>query len=335
MQPDQKAFRIGALVLIGAVFLRLLSSTLDTAAQSLPQTEIARYLLFMQTGRFVEADVLQFSDTSPTPEATEPPTPIEPRPTALTFTQEDASLVEFRNTTNLSLDAGAYLVQPLDWELTGDSPTVLILHTHGTESYSGTEGYRSLDDSQNMLSIGDRLAARLEEQGVTVLHDRTLHDEISYNGSYTLARQTIEQYLEQYPSIQLVLDIHRDAAEDANGNQINYTATTPEGEAAKLMLVMGTDAGGLSHPAWQENMALAVKLQVTLEKICPGICRPIYVRTSRFNQDLSPGALLIEVGAAGNSQQEALLAADTLAQGIVALANGADLAQDITKDSAS
>lgn len=325
MKPDQKAFRIGGLVLICAVLLRLLSGTLDAAVQALPQTEIAQYLLFLQTGRFVEADVLQFSDTSPPPETTEPTAPPQLRPPAVTFTQEDAALVEFRNTTDLSLDAGALLTQPLDWELTGNEPTVLILHTHGTESYYDTEGYRSGDETQNMLAIGDRLAARLEEQGICVLHDRTLHDEISYNGSYTLARQTMEQYLTQYPSIRLVLDIHRDAAEDANGNQINYTVSTPEGEAAKLMLVMGTDAGGLTHPAWQENMALAVKLQAALGKTLPGICRPIYVRTSRFNQDLSPGALLIEVGAAGNSQQEALLAVDILAQGIVTLAHGANL----------
>ena len=324
MQPDQKAFRIGILVLISAVLLRLFSGILETTAHSLPQTDIARYLLFMQTGRFTEADVLEFSSATLPPETTEATIPAELQPPEAVFTSEDTTLVEFRNTTTLSLDAESLLIKPLDWELTGEAPTVLILHTHGTESYNDTNGYRSTDETQNMLSVGDRLTARLEEAGISALHDRTLHDEVSYNGSYTLARQTIEQYLIQYPSIRLVLDLHRDAAEDDAGNQINYTVTAPAGKAAKLMLVMGTDAGGFNHPNWAENMALAVKLQATLEKIQPGICRPVYVRTSRFNQDLSPGALLIEVGAAGNSRQEALLATDILAQAIIALAHGAN-----------
>ena len=324
MQPDQKAFRIGVLMLISAVLLRLFSGVLETAAQALPQTEIAQCLLFLQTGRFVEADVLEFSPAPPA-ETTETTIPTDAPPPAAVFSHEDASLVEFRNTTELTLDAGALLTAPLDWELTGDAPTVLILHTHGTESYNDSAGYRSTDEAQNMLSVGDRLATRLEEAGIHVLHDRTLHDKISYNGSYTLARQTIEQYLAQYPSIRMVLDLHRDAAEDAAGNQINYTVTAPAGEAAKLMLVMGTDAGGFDHPAWQENMALAAKLQASLEKILPGICRPIYVRTSRFNQDLSPGALLIEVGAAGNSRPEAMVSTDILAQAIISLAHGANI----------
>ena len=176
-----------------------------------------------------------------------------------------------------------------------------------------------------MIAVGARLANALEQAGIHVLHDKTMHDADSYNGSYAHARTSIESYLAQYPSIRLVLDIHRDSAEDAEGNQINYTVSTENGASAKLMLVMGTDAGGLEHPAWQENLSLAFKLHAQLERICSDICRPMYLRTSRFNQDLCPGALLVEVGAAGNTQQEAMLAADILSQGIIALANGANL----------
>jgi len=120
----------------------------------------------------------------------------------------------------------------------------------------------------------------------------------------------------------MVLDIHRDAAEDGSGEQINYTVQTDKGESAKLMLVVGTDAGGLEHPLWQENMALAVKLHAQLQKANPDICRPISFRASRFNQDLSPGALLVEVGAAGNTRQQALVAAEILAEEILGLAKG-------------
>lgn len=324
MNLEQKALRLGAAMLSVAIVLRLLSGIPNTAVQALARPELANLLIFLQTGRRLEPQSPEAVEitTQPPTETTEPP--IQPKPPAAVFVQEDAALVQLRNTSGRTMDTASLLVQPLDWELKSEAPTVLILHTHGTESYTGTQGYRSEDESLNILAIGDRLAALLEAGGIKVLHDRTLHDSGSYNGSYTHARTSIEEYLAQYPSIRLVLDIHRDAAEKENGEQIDYTITTPEGEAAQLMLVMGTDAGGLEHPHWKENMALAVKLHAGLEKLCPGICRPIYVRTSRFNQDLSPGALLVEVGAAGNSQQEALLAADILAQGILALAHGAN-----------
>ena len=181
------------------------------------------------------------------------------------------------------------------------------------------------DDLTSALLAHPAHANDLEVMGAVGLLFRTAHDAESYNGSYAHARTSLEQYLSRYPTIRLVLDLHRDAAEDADGNQINYTVDTPEGQAAKLMLVMGTDAGGLTHPAWQDNLSLAVKLHAQLQKLCPEVCRPLQLRTSRFNQDLSPGALLVEVGAAGNTMSEALLATDILAQGIIALTYGANL----------
>ena len=174
-----------------------------------------------------------------------------------------------------------------------------------------------------MLSIGDRVAQILEAAGISVIHDRTLHDYPSYNGSYLDAREAMESYLAQYPSIRLVLDLHRDAAEDGDG-QMDTSAQVNGAESAQVMLVVGTDEGGLEHPQWQDNLSLALKLGVQLERLYPGICRPISLRTERFNQDLSAGALLIEVGAAGNTHAEALTAAEALAQAIAALAQGAN-----------
>lgn len=324
MKLEQKALRIGAAVLAAAILLRLLGGIPDSAVQALAQPELAQLLIFMQTGRLARLDAPETAQDSTEPETLESTVPTEPETPPATFTAEDAQLIQLRNTSGYTVDTATLLTQPLDWYLSGEEPTVLILHSHGTESYADTEGYRSLDESRNMIAIGDRLAALLEAGGIGVLHDRTMHDSDSYNGSYAHARTSTEAYLEQYPSIRLILDIHRDAAEDADGNQIDYTVTTKNGQAAQLMLVMGTDAGGLNHPAWQENLALAVKLHASLETICPDICRQLQVRTSRFNQDLSPGALLVEVGAAGNTRQEALLAVDILAQGILSLAHGAN-----------
>ena len=158
-----------------------------------------------------------------------------------------------------------------------------------------------------------------------MIHDRNLHDYPAYNDAYANARLSVSQVLEENPSICLVLDLHRDAAEDENGNQ-KRSAVTVEGEAcARLMMVMGSDKGNLSFPHWEQNLALAVKLQACLEQKYEGLCKPIQLVTSRYNQDLSTGALLVEVGTAGNTHREALAAAEHLAEGILALANGANL----------
>lgn len=229
------------------------------------------------------------------------------------------------------------IAQPLNWDLTADGPTVLIVHTHATESYTRepeedykeSSAYRTLDERYNMISVGAEVARLLEEGGVGVIHDRVLHDYPSYNGSYNHARKSIESYLKQYPTIRLVLDIHRDASGD-NKNQLHTEATVGGEKSAQIMLVVGTNASGLKHPNWEQNLALGLKLHVQLERLAPGICRYVNLRAQRFNQDESPGALIVEVGGAGNSHDEALRAAGMLAQAILALACGT-----VTSDSTS
>lgn len=207
--------------------------------------------------------------------------------------------------------------------LYGTEPTVLILHTHSTESYtrSGedyeeTSAWRTLDERYNMLSIGSRVAEILTENGIPTLQDRELHDYPSYNGSYTDARETIRGYLEEYPSIQLVLDLHRDASGEGS-SQMRPRVLLDAGSCAQLMVVLGTN-----YKQYADNLSLGLKLQAQLERQAPGITRPLQLRAARFNQDLSPGALLIEVGAAGNTHAEALLAAQELANAILCLARG-------------
>ena len=317
MKPEQKVLRLGSIFIVGAILLRLLGSNPLTAAG------VARLVIFMQTGRLVSAEGPAVEITAPTEAVSV--TVHTPQPVSVSFSAEDAELVKVINTTSYQVDMEALLTKALDWNLCSDEPTVLILHAHATESYAGTKNYRSEEEDQNMLAIGDRLEQLLENAGIGVIHDRTLHDAPSYNGSYASARTSMKAYLEKYPSIRLVLDLHRDAAEDAQGNQIGYTLATEQGEAAKMLMVVGTDAGGLTHPDWQENMALAVKLHAQLQKKHPGICRSLQIRTSRFNQDLSPGALLVEVGSAGNTREEAMLAVEILAQAIISLAYGANL----------
>lgn len=334
MDLQQRSLRIGAIVVAGAMFLRLLGGgMLSSAAQFLTSPQAAAILLYLETGRLVRLPENQ--NTLQNLPSTEPipPDDLIPAPPAdvfapVVFTPEDGALVSVNSLCDYEVDVESLLMSPLTWELTGEKPTVLILHTHATESYENTEGYRedsayrTLDQRYNMLSIGNRLAQLLEEKGIGVIHDQTLHDHPSYSGSYTDARSSIEKYLQQYPSIQIVLDLHRDAVADGNGKQMYFTTSKGGQKTAQLMMVMGTDAAGLMHPDWRDNLSLAVKLYAQLEKLCSGICRPICLRSQRFNQDLSPGALLIEVGAAGNTRQEALRGAEFLAEAIVALSHG-------------
>ena len=272
--------------------------------------------MFLETGRIVPQPEFQ-------PEV-QPPVQTAPTEAAAlpVFSDEDARFVQVAAIASLEVDARTLLQQPLNWDLTGDEPAVLILHSHATEGYADTENYRSSDPEENMVSIGAHLAQKLEGAGVHVIHDTKLHDLPSYDDAYTSARSSIAGYLAQYPSICLVLDLHRDATVDATGAQYGQTVATKDGNAARLMLVMGTELGGQAHPLWQENLALAAKLQAVLEKQTPGLCKDIQLRSSRFNQDLSPGALLVEVGAAGNSREEALAAVELLGDAILSLAQG-------------
>lgn len=331
MDLERKTLRVGTAVLVCALFFRLLASgVMETTVGALSQQEVAAALLFLETGRVVRTTPPEetVSKAQPVDEETVAPADVAKTPQPAVFSQADADLVEVRNYSGYDLDISSLLLQPLSWDLTGEEPTVLILHTHATESYVNSEGYaessayRTLDAQYNMVSVGDRLAELLEGSGISVIHDRTLHDYPSYNGSYSQARETLSQYLAQYPSIKLVLDLHRDAITDSSGAQAGYSLETDTGSAAQIMLVLGSDSGGLTHPNWQENLSLAVKLHAQLEKGCTGICRPLSLRTSRFNQDLTPGAVLVEMGAAGNTRQEALLSAEYLAQAIIALAHG-------------
>jgi len=325
MDTERKILRLGAAMLLCAVLLRAVGNMLP----EMPDKEaFMSLLLFMETGRRVSPEKKQ-KELPPVPTLPETREVMaQPAETPLVLTDGMLQLVQVRNDTAYTVDIRALFYQPVDWQLRAEAPTVLILHTHGTESYTKTEDYeeesdyRTLDERYNMISVGEHLAACLEAEGIRVIHDRTPYDYPSYSGSYNAARPAIRQYMQDYPTISLVLDLHRDAMTDSAGNQLGDTRETEKGTAAKLMLVAGTDAGGLDFPNWQENLALAVKLQGVLEETCPGICRPLSLRTGRYNQDVFSGMLLVEMGAAGNTRQQALLTAEILADAILRMADG-------------
>lgn len=329
MDLQQRSRRFGLAVIACAITARLFASGLpEMLVSRLQQLDIAPFLIYLETGRDV-----RFSASSEvfwlfSPESAPPLLKKEPDKPA--FSAEDTALTDIYYACSLRPSLDELLTSPLDWNLPDGQPAVLILHTHTTESYTQTvenyvetSDYRTLDENYNMLSIGQKVAEILENSGISVIHDRQLHDYPSYNGSYADARKSIAEFLEEYPNIQLILDLHRDASDGADGQL--RTAFDPGGETcARLMLVMGTDASGQKHDNWQENFALALKLQAQLERQTPGITRPTVLRAQRFNQDMSPGALLVEVGAAGDTHTEALRAAEELAKAIVALSKGTE-----------
>ncbi len=336
MDHQRTALRFGAGVLALAVVVRLMSGSLPMQVlQTLEQPGVQSFLIYLQTGRVIRRPQipLQPEPTQPTVQATQPTLPsmepTQPETVLPVFAEEDLQHVSVSYGCDYRPELQELLQSPLQWDLTGEAPAVLIVHTHATESYE-KDGeayeedapYRTLDDRYNMVSIGDEVARRLEEGGISVLHDRSYHDYPSYNGSYGSARVSIEAYLQEYPSIAVVLDIHRDASDGSDGSQLVTEGWVDGQSAAQLMMVVGTDASGNYHPNWKDNLSLALKLSALLEREHPGLTRPVNLRAERFNMDMTPGSLIVEVGGAGNTHKQAMLAAAALADAVLALSKG-------------
>ncbi len=234
----------------------------------------------------------------------------------------DAALgVYIENRPQLDLDVAALAEAPLELEIPEEGPQVLIMHTHGSEAYTpdGEDVYeptgecRTADKTKSVVRVGEEIAKVLTEMGLSVVHDTALYDYPEYNGAYDRSLAAVESYLEQYPTIRVVLDVHRDALVGEDGT-IYKPITTVNGEdSAQVMLVMGSNAL-YDHPKWEENLSLAVKIQAEMNTLWPTLARPIGLRENRYNQQLTTGSLRVEVGSHGNTLQEALAAARMFAR---------------------
>lgn len=240
------------------------------------------------------------------------------------------------NRTSQKVDVAAMAAAKVDIALGGsDAPQILIMHTHGTEAYAQdaddvyveSDTARTIDTRYNMIRIGDEMQRIFTELGFNVLHDRSLYDYPSYSGAYDRSKAAVEGYLAKYPSIRIVLDVHRDALVAADGTVYKAVTTIDGVKTAQVLLVLGSDDSGLSHPKWRENLTLAVKLQQTMNSLWPTLARPITLRTSRFNQQLTNGSLLVEIGCHGNTLQEALAGARLFARAAGQVLQTLELAQ--------
>lgn len=204
----------------------------------------------------------------------------------------------------------------------GDGPHILIVHTHGSEAYTPTKSdtytpsdpYRTTDCNHNVVRVGEEMAQVFQRSGFEVLHDTTLYDYPSYDGAYDRSRAAVERWLAQYPTIQVVLDVHRDALAAEDGTIYKAVSKEDGQQAAQVMLVVGTNGKGDFHPLWQENLTFAMELQQQLLDDYSALARPMVLRSSRFNQDLRAGSVLVEVGTHGNTLAEALTGARLFAQ---------------------
>ena len=220
-----------------------------------------------------------------------------------------------KNTTDYDIDYEQLLNSDLGFTVEKSNKVqVLIFHTHTTESYLiNDNGYyftdysfRSEDPERNMVAVGEEIIRSLAQNGIVGVHATEIHDR-TYTGSYDRSEQTVYQYLEQYPDIKVILDIHRDAVgyDDERGKYKTFFEYNGR-KAAQIMIMSGYDPNneyGFGH--WKENLTFALQLQQTAEEMYPGMTRPLYFGDFAYNMFINNGSLLIEVGTESNTLSEA------------------------------
>lgn len=222
---------------------------------------------------------------------------------------------QIRNCTNLSNDL-VYneCKNDYDFEIDteSDEPQILIYHTHATESFELTErdfydktfSSKTTDPTKSIIAVGDEICKQLEEAGVPYIHDTLVHDYPSYTGAYQSSRATVQELLKKYPSIKIALDIHRDGIERQDGTRLSPVVEIDGKKAAQIMIINGCDDGTMNMPDYLKNLHFASNLQSKLETSYNGLTRPILFDYRFYNQDLTTGSLLIEVGSHGNSLEQ-------------------------------
>lgn len=201
------------------------------------------------------------------------------------------------------------------------APLVLVIHTHGTEAYTAEgvtecsvdEGFRSPDTAENVVAVGSAFCEVLEKCGIKTLHCTEMFDSESISTAYDSSAAAVRAYLAEYPSIEYVFDIHRDALLSSEGEYLAPTFSYGNDSVAEVMLVIGTDAAGAYHPAWERNLTFALDLQSHMLSSYPKMARGYNLRTASFNQQLSSGFLLVEIGSCANTLAEAKRAAGLFA----------------------
>lgn len=236
-----------------------------------------------------------------------------------TYTNEgvtdQSGAVKVKNINKTKIDVATLLAQKADLAVNKKDPCVLIFHTHTTESYQYldrsfyTAGFPTRDNNagRNMIRVGNEICSQLEAMGFSVLHDTEIHD-AHYTGAYERSRAAVQAYQKKYPSLQVLLDIHRDAIQLSDGTKLKPVATIDGKQAAQVMIISGCQepGNGVSNfPDWKQNLVFALLLQQKMEQTFPGLTRPVFFSPRRYNMHLSHCSLLLEVGSDSNTLEEA------------------------------
>lgn len=241
--------------------------------------------------------------------------PAQPQGAEKIIKKQYASSLSVNNSSDKTIEINKLLQRVPQLNLSEEGPQILIVHTHTSESYNETgqdwytdQDTRSTDNSRNMVHMGEVLSQTLTEAGYEVIHCQKRHDK-DFNASYSQSRKTVEEYLEKYPSIALVIDLHRDSLIGSDGTKYRPTVTIDGEETAQVMFLMGLGSDEYIHPTWEDNLSLALRIQQQANETYPGLMRPILARPLLYNQHLSSGAMLVELGGCGNTPAEAEAAA--------------------------
>ncbi len=243
-----------------------------------------------------------------------------------------AGMVTVKNVSGMAHDFAALLAAGAPMATPDASlPQVLIVHTHASECYmpyyagyyNADDPSRTTDTSANVVAVGEVIAQELRAAGVPTLHDATLHDHPAYTGAYDRSAATVQAYLAKYPSIQVVLDIHRDAMLREDLTKVKPTVTVQGQKAAQMMIIAGgVNSEEYPNPHVEHNLRLALQLHETLEQTASGIMRPLYVVNETYNQELTAGSLLVEMGTDANTLTEALYSGRLLGKALARVIEG-------------
>ncbi len=290
-----------------------------------------------------EADLTTDAPTSDAPLSEDTPPAVIPPVTNEILIQIDrtdmsaGSIGDCYNETHFDPDENSilgskyhYTQKDIDMIYGEGAPLVLLIHTHATEAYSefGVAAYpadrtfHSMNAEDTVIAVGDVFASALELAGISVIHCRDVFSLESYDKAYDYSAAAVYSYLEKYPSIQYVFDIHRDALFTAENGQLAPVSTAAGKAIAQTMIVVGTNEAGAHHPGWEDNLALALDMQSAMMERFPNSVRPYNLRTASFNQQLSPGFLLLEIGSSGNTLGEAKRGAISAALGFAEAISG-------------
>ncbi len=340
MRQSKRKAAAAILLTVTAVLIPLIPARAERRA--FPVQEEPEFHLSHGFGDVFEAETMPFL-----PEPTEPPVPIPvqgeaadpgPKPYPETWELNGGSVVpmqygrfvgeqyfdleragQVQNVTSLTnAELYAESLQLPEFSIsTHGEPQVLIMHTHTTESFEPYEresfdanfNYRTTDSTKNMVMVGDAIAAQIEAAGIGVIHDSTIHDYPSYTGSYARSAETVKAILAEYPSIKVVLDVHRDAI-GHDGSISQPTVEINGKKACQVMIISGCDDGTMGMPSYLLNFRLACLWQQQMESDYPGLTRPVLFDYRKYNQDLTTGSLLIEVGTHGNTLEQAAYAGE-------------------------